>query len=120
MLFGPPVDLGSRSFGIRDEIERSTLNLSLQGIKIVVSGLGLDIRVRGAASLAFRSVVDDPALLRKICDLNLPEPSGFEESSVAELAAVTPDQSGFNAEKRPSNPVFSTHRKRLVKDPLWP
>jgi hypothetical protein len=39
----------------------------LEVVRIVVSGLGLDIRLKGAASLAFRNMLEDPALLERIC-----------------------------------------------------
>jgi predicted NBD/HSP70 family sugar kinase len=58
---------------IRDEIERRTLPLSLEGVKITVSQLGLDVRLKGAASLAFREMLEDPKLLRKVCASALPD-----------------------------------------------
>jgi predicted NBD/HSP70 family sugar kinase len=61
---------------IREEIERRTLALSLQGVKITVSGLGLHVRLRGAASLAFREMLEDPVHLRRVCGSALPVMEG--------------------------------------------
>jgi predicted NBD/HSP70 family sugar kinase len=52
---------------IRAEIERLTLPRLLEGLTIIVSGLGLDIRLKGAASVAFRNMLEDPALLPRLC-----------------------------------------------------
>jgi predicted NBD/HSP70 family sugar kinase len=48
---------------IWERIRRQTPPASLEGLKITVSGLGLDIRLKGAAFLAFRSMLEDPHLI---------------------------------------------------------
>ena len=40
---------------------------ALEIVKLAVSALGLDIRLKGAAALAFRNLLDDPALLHRLC-----------------------------------------------------
>jgi hypothetical protein len=50
-----------------EQIRLQTRPRSLEVVKIAVSGLGLDIRLKGAASLAFRNVLEAPALLERIC-----------------------------------------------------
>lgn len=57
---------------IKEEMARRTPPYLLDGVKVTHSGLGLDIRLRGAASLAFRSCLSDPALLRRMCSGVLP------------------------------------------------
>lgn len=52
---------------IEEQIRRLSLPNLLDGVKITVSGLGLDIRLRGAASLAFRNSLSDANLLKEIC-----------------------------------------------------
>jgi predicted NBD/HSP70 family sugar kinase len=52
---------------IRDQIQTLTRPRSLEVVKIVVSGLGLDIRLKGAATLAFRNMLDDPELVQRMC-----------------------------------------------------
>jgi predicted NBD/HSP70 family sugar kinase len=51
---------------IQEEMRRSTMPELLEGVKITASGLGLDIRLRGAASLAFRKCLADAGLLEKM------------------------------------------------------
>ncbi len=51
---------------IHEELRRNTVPELLEGVKITVSGLGLDIRLRGAASLAFRKCLSDATLLEKM------------------------------------------------------
>ena len=51
---------------IRGEIERRALAVSLEGVRIAVSSLGLDIRLKGAAALAFRRMIETPQLLQTI------------------------------------------------------
>lgn len=53
---------------ICDQIRLQTRPRSLEVVRIVMSGLGLDIRLKGAASLAFRNMLDAPALLQRICN----------------------------------------------------
>ena len=52
---------------IRDQIRLQTRPRSLDVVKIVVSGLGLDIRLRGAASLAFRNMLENRELVQRMC-----------------------------------------------------
>jgi predicted NBD/HSP70 family sugar kinase len=52
---------------IWDQIRQQTRPRALEVVKIVVSGLGLDIRLKGAASLAFRNMLEDPQLLQRMC-----------------------------------------------------
>jgi len=52
---------------IWDQIRLLTRPRSLEVVKIVVSGLGLDIRLKGAASLAFRNMLEAPELVQRIC-----------------------------------------------------
>jgi N-acetylglucosamine repressor len=52
---------------IWDQIRLQTRPRSLEVVKIVVSGLGLDIRLKGAASLAFRNMLEDPELVQRMC-----------------------------------------------------
>ena len=64
---------------IEEQVRRFSLPNLLEGVKIAVSGLGLDIRLRGAASLAFRNSLADATLLQQICgsavgDLNSGKP----------------------------------------------
>jgi len=53
---------------ISDQIRLETRPRSLEVVKIVVSGLGLDIRLKGAASLAFRNMLESPEMVHRICD----------------------------------------------------
>ncbi len=53
---------------IWDQIRLQTRPRSLEVVKIVVSGLGLDIRLKGAASLAFRNMLESPEMVRRMCD----------------------------------------------------
>lgn len=50
-----------------DQIRLQTRPRSLEVVKIAVSSLGLDIRLKGAASLAFRNMLEDSELLGRIC-----------------------------------------------------
>jgi glucokinase len=52
---------------IQDQIRQQTRPRSLESVKIVVSGLGLDIRLKGAASLAFRNMLETSELIQKMC-----------------------------------------------------
>jgi predicted NBD/HSP70 family sugar kinase len=52
---------------IQEEMRCCTIPELLEGMKIIASGLGLDIRLRGAASLAFRKCLADAELLEKMC-----------------------------------------------------
>jgi predicted NBD/HSP70 family sugar kinase len=52
---------------IKKEIARQCPAEWSKDVRITVSSLGLDIRLRAAASLAFRKALDDPTLLKKIC-----------------------------------------------------
>ena len=63
---------------VREEIIRCTLPEVLADVKITVSGLGLDIRLRGAVSMAFRMSLRNADLLEKMCTpvLTGRQPSG--------------------------------------------
>ena len=52
---------------IWDQIRLQTRPRSLEIVKLVVSGLGLDIRLKGAASLAFRNMLESPELIQRMC-----------------------------------------------------
>jgi predicted NBD/HSP70 family sugar kinase len=52
---------------IWEQIRLQTRPRSLEVVKIAVSGLGLDTRLKGAASLAFRNMLEDSELLGRIC-----------------------------------------------------
>ena len=52
---------------VKEEIIRCTLPEVLADVKITVSSLGLDIRLRGAVSMAFRTSLQDADLLEKMC-----------------------------------------------------
>jgi len=53
---------------IWDQIRLQTRPRSLEVVKIAVSGLGLDIRLKGAASLAFRNMLEAPELIQRMCN----------------------------------------------------
>jgi hypothetical protein len=57
---------------IRDEIERRTLPASSERLAVHVSSLGLDIRLRGAVFLAFRSILQNAALFKSLGTMSLP------------------------------------------------
>jgi N-acetylglucosamine repressor len=52
---------------IWNQIRLLTRPRSLEVVRIVVSRLGLDIRLKGAASLAFRNMLEAPELVRRMC-----------------------------------------------------
>ena len=52
---------------IWDQVRLLTRPRSLEVVKIVVSGLGLDIRLKGAAALAFRNMLEAPELVQRLC-----------------------------------------------------
>ena len=52
---------------IWDQIRQQTRPRSLENVKIVISSLGLDIRLKGTASLAFRNMLETPELIQKMC-----------------------------------------------------
>ncbi|MBI1355489.1 MAG: ROK family protein [Acidobacteria bacterium] len=52
---------------IWDELRKRSLPLLLEGLQIKSSTLGLDIRLKGAASLAFRNAISNRDLLAKLC-----------------------------------------------------
>jgi predicted NBD/HSP70 family sugar kinase len=71
---------------IEEEIRKHALPDLTRDLKIVVSGLGLDIRLKGACSLAFRKSIADPVLLNKMCRPVLTtRASGRNERLVASL-----------------------------------
>jgi len=51
-----------------DQVRIETRPRSLEVVEIVVSGLRLDIRSKGAASLAFRNMLESPGLVFRLCD----------------------------------------------------
>jgi predicted NBD/HSP70 family sugar kinase len=57
---------------IWEEIARRTLPVSTERLLLRVSSLGLDIRLRGAVSLAFRSILQDAVLLKALGTMSLP------------------------------------------------
>ncbi|MCB9383116.1 MAG: ROK family protein [Bryobacterales bacterium] len=75
---------------IWEELRRLTLPLMLEDLQIKTSSLGLDIRLKGAASLAFRHAIAEPDLLAKLCRPTAarPAPSSrrSENAESAELA----------------------------------
>ncbi|MBK9168495.1 MAG: ROK family protein [Bryobacterales bacterium] len=52
---------------VEASLERNALPNLTQDLTITMSGLGLDIRLKGAASLAFRKSLEDSSLLKKMC-----------------------------------------------------
>ncbi len=52
---------------IWDELKLRTLPLLLKDLQLKTSSLGLDIRLKGAASLAFRNAISNPKLLARMC-----------------------------------------------------
>jgi glucokinase len=52
---------------IKEEIRLRALPDLLHGVEVTVSGLGLDIRLKGAASLAFRGALRESSALQKMC-----------------------------------------------------
>jgi N-acetylglucosamine repressor len=52
---------------IWDQVRLLTRPRSLEIVRIVVSGLGLDIRLKGAAALAFRNMLQSPELVQRMC-----------------------------------------------------
>jgi predicted NBD/HSP70 family sugar kinase len=59
---------------VKDELFRHALPELVRDLKLTVSGLGLDIRLKGAAAYAFRQSVFHPRLLQNICDAAVFEP----------------------------------------------
>jgi predicted NBD/HSP70 family sugar kinase len=57
---------------IRDEIARRTLPASSERLVVHVSSLGLDIRLRGAVLLAFRSILQNAALFKLLGTMSPP------------------------------------------------
>jgi N-acetylglucosamine repressor len=53
---------------IWDQVRIETRPRSLEVVEIVVSGLGLDIRLKGAASLAFQNMLESPEMVFRLCD----------------------------------------------------
>ncbi|MEZ5396876.1 MAG: ROK family protein [Bryobacterales bacterium] len=75
---------------IWEELRRLTLPLMLEDLQIKASSLGLDIRLKGAASLAFRHAIAEPKLLAKLCrpaaNRTASSSHRSEDSEPAELA----------------------------------
>lgn len=55
---------------LQEELNRHALPQLAGSVKIVTSELGPDIRLRGAASLAFHACLGDPKLLAKVCRMD--------------------------------------------------
>lgn len=70
---------------IWDELQLRTLPPLLKDLQIRPSSLGLDIRLKGAASLAFRNAISNPALLDKLCR---PALAGWESADGIETRSV--------------------------------
>jgi N-acetylglucosamine repressor len=72
---------------IKEELFRHCLPELAQDLELAMSSLGLDIRLKAAASLAFRKCLADPRLLKKICRAVLsghgPDAEEREEAIVA-------------------------------------
>jgi predicted NBD/HSP70 family sugar kinase len=51
---------------IKEQLARHTMPALCEDLEIAISTLGLDIGLKGAASLAFRNSLDDSALLKKM------------------------------------------------------
>jgi N-acetylglucosamine repressor len=77
---------------IREELFRHCLPELAQDLELAMSSLGLDIRLKAAASLAFRKCLAEPKLLKKICSavLSAHGPSAEERGEV--LAAGRPER----------------------------
>ncbi|MDA1314041.1 MAG: ROK family protein [Acidobacteria bacterium] len=82
---------------VKEEIIRCTLPEVLSGVKITVSSLGLDIRLRGAVSMAFRTSLQDADLLEKMCAPvltgqrpSMPRQSDRGAGTAAELLLAAP------------------------------
>ncbi len=82
---------------VKEEIARYTLPEVLSGVKITLSSLGLDIRLRGAVSMAFRMSLRDADLLEKICvpvltgqQPSMPRQSDRGAGTAAELLLAAP------------------------------
>lgn len=70
---------------IWDELKIRTLPLLLKDLQIRPSSLGLDIRLKGAASLAFRNATSNPKLLAKLCR---PALAGWQSSVEIDTRSV--------------------------------
>jgi predicted NBD/HSP70 family sugar kinase len=77
---------------IREELFRHCLPELVDGLELTVSSLGLDIRLKAAAALAFRKSLEDPALLEKMCSPVLvsrrPAADGKDAVLVGDLAEL--------------------------------
>ena len=71
---------------IKEELFRHSVPELVDGLEIATSSLGLDIRLRAAASLAFRKCLDDPALLKRMCS---PVLTPHRPSAAAQKVAMT-------------------------------
>ena len=60
---------------IEREVRRQTLRELSADLKITVSSLGLDMRLKGAAALAFRKSLADASLLKRMCGPVLTAPA---------------------------------------------
>jgi len=75
---------------IREELLRHCLPERVEGLGIAVSTLGLDLRLKAAASLAFRKCLADPHLLKKMCTpvLMSHEPAATIKNNPADLPKI--------------------------------
>jgi predicted NBD/HSP70 family sugar kinase len=70
---------------IREELLRHCLPERVEGLEIAVSTLGLDLRLKAAASLAFRKCLSDAALLKKMCS---PVLASHRRAAIPAVAAL--------------------------------
>lgn len=68
---------------IKDELARHALPDLVRDLRLTVSGLGLDIRLKGAAAFAFRQSLLDDDLLESLCSS-----ATFESESFAENGSI--------------------------------
>jgi predicted NBD/HSP70 family sugar kinase len=71
---------------IQAQLARHVLPELMEGLRITTSGLGLDMRLRGAGALAFRKTLADPALLKKLCSPVLVQEIGARRAKRKVLA----------------------------------
>lgn len=57
---------------VREELVRRNLPETIDGLRIVASPLGVDVRLKGAGCLAFLSTLNDPETLLRICRTDVP------------------------------------------------
>ena len=57
---------------VREELVRRNLPETIEGLRIVASPLGVDVRLKGAGCLAFLSTLNNPETLLRICRTEVP------------------------------------------------